>query len=279
MRADGDEPLSAEHPEIPAEHALQGFDGVRAYSARHPQSSAALLERVLGARPAGDDTWELRGERRGGTIAYDPPPAEPGRQSAGTVHHVAWGTTVAEHPRWLEHLREAGVQSTPIIDRYYFHSIYFREPSGVLFEIADDGPGFTVDGPVEELGLEDHPAAVPRGSRRARDRGAPDAAARSARARVARDVDRGLYDSCVVRLAHEGYEPSPPQHPSVLLGHKERVVVAGDRRRDALLGLHLGLERRLALLDALVVDRRDGGRVAGPGGAERGASNPAGGRG
>jgi glyoxalase family protein len=146
-----DAPLSAEHPEIPAQHALQGFDGVRAYSDR-PEQSQPLLERVLGARPAGDAAWELRGERRGGTISYDPAPSEPGRQSAGTVHHVAWGTTVAEHPRWHEHLADAGVRSTPIIDRHYFHSIYFREPSGVLFEIADDGPGFTVDVPLEELG-------------------------------------------------------------------------------------------------------------------------------
>ena len=68
------------------------------------------------------------------------------------MHHVAWGTTVGEHPRWFEHLRADGVQSTPIIDRHYFHSIYFREPSGVLFEIADDGPGFTIDSPLEELG-------------------------------------------------------------------------------------------------------------------------------
>ena len=66
---------------------------------------------------------------------------------------MAWGTTVAEHPRWEEHLRDAGVPTSGIVDRHYFHSIYFREPSGVLFEIADDGPGFTVDGySVEELG-------------------------------------------------------------------------------------------------------------------------------
>ena len=57
-----------------------------------------------------------------------------------------------------------------MIDRYYFHSIYFREPSGVLFEIADDAPGFTVDGPVEELGDADHPAAVPRVAARRRSR-------------------------------------------------------------------------------------------------------------
>jgi glyoxalase family protein len=153
VSASPDAPLAAEHPEIPPEHALQGFDGVRAYSLA-PQGSAPLLEGVLGATPAGADTWELRGEARGGTIAYDPPPAERGRQSAGTVHHVAWGTTVAEHPRWEERLRSHGVPTSGIIDRHYFHSIYFREPSGVLFEIADDGPGFTVDVPLERLGSE-----------------------------------------------------------------------------------------------------------------------------
>ncbi len=151
--AGGDELLSAEHPDVPAEHALQGFDSVRAYSAA-PERSRPLLEGVLGAEPAGDATWELRGERRGGTIVYEPAPQPPGIQGAGTVHHVAWGTTVAEHPRWHERLAEAGVCSTPIIDRHYFHSIYFREPSGVLFEIADDGPGFTVDVPLEELGTK-----------------------------------------------------------------------------------------------------------------------------
>jgi glyoxalase family protein len=149
--SDADELLTAEHPEVPQEYALGGFDGVRAY-ANDPAQSGRLLEGVLGAEAAGDAAWELRGERRGSTISYDAAPAEPGHQSAGTVHHVAWGTTVDEHPRWLEHLSESGVRSTPIIDRFYFHSIYFREPSGVLFEIADDGPGFTVDGPVEELG-------------------------------------------------------------------------------------------------------------------------------
>jgi glyoxalase family protein len=153
VRADGDEPLPAEHPEVPPEAALQGFDGVRAYSSE-PDRSRGLLEGVLGAERAGDAAWELRGDRRGGTVSYDPPPVQPGSQSAGTVHHVAWGTTVAEHPRWHARLQEKGVRSTPIIDRWYFHSIYFREPSGVLFEIADDGPGFTRDLPLEELGTK-----------------------------------------------------------------------------------------------------------------------------
>ncbi len=152
VRAAGDTPLAAEHAEIRPEFALQGFDGVRAY-APYPEHSGVVLEQLLGATALGDDSWELRGDVRGGTIAYDAPPAEPGRQSAGTVHHVAWGTTVAEHPRWEELLRGAGVRTSGIVDRHYFHSIYFREPSGVLFEIADDGPGFTVDGySIEQLG-------------------------------------------------------------------------------------------------------------------------------
>ncbi len=151
VNATADEPLSAEHPEVPAEHALQGFDAVRAYST-DPERSRALLEKVLEAQPAGESAWELRGERRGGQYRLDPAPDERGLQGAGTVHHVAFGTTVADHPLWFERIRRAGVSSSPVIDRHYFHSIYFREPGGVLFEIADDGPGFTVDVPLEELG-------------------------------------------------------------------------------------------------------------------------------
>jgi len=146
-----DSPLFAEHPDIPAEHALRGFDGVRAY-AGDTSSSGAVLERLMGATRAGDGVWEVRGEVRGATIAYDPPPDAPGRPAGGTVHHVAWGTTLADHPKWDAVLHEAGVPTSGIVDRRYFHSIYFREPSGVLFEIADDGPGFTVDAPLDELG-------------------------------------------------------------------------------------------------------------------------------
>lgn len=161
-----DAPLRATHPEVPAEHAIGGFVAVRAYGS--PERSGPLLEEVLGGRAMDGSTWELRGERRGGTITFDPPPAERALQGAGTVHHVAWGTTVAEHPLWDTLLQEARVGATRVIDRYYFHSIYFREPSGVLYEIADDGPGFTRDLPVHELGtrvilpswLEPHRAEV-----------------------------------------------------------------------------------------------------------------------
>ena len=146
----GDAPLIADHPEIPAELALQGFDGVRAY-ADAPDSSKELLEDVLGFRPEADG-WEIRGEQRGGRYAFDSPPPEPGIQGAGTVHHIAWASTIDDHAAWRERVSEAGARPTPIIDRYYFRSIYFREPSGVLFEIATLGPGFAVDEPIDELG-------------------------------------------------------------------------------------------------------------------------------
>jgi glyoxalase family protein len=147
----GDEPLIAEHPEIPAQLALRGFEGVRAYS-NERGATITLLEGLMGAGRLDGERWELRGARRGGWIAVDQPPAERGRQSAGTVHHVAWYTTDAEQGEWLARLNEAGVPNSGIIDRHYFHSVYFREPGGVLFELATEEPGFTVDGSVEELG-------------------------------------------------------------------------------------------------------------------------------
>jgi glyoxalase family protein len=147
----GDEPLIADHPEVPAEHALRGFDGVRAY-AENPDASRSLLEETLGFAPRGD-LWEARGERRGSLYGYDePPPPERGLQAAGTVHHVAWGCPPEAHEPWRERVIAAGARPTPVIDRFYFRSVYFREPSGVLFEIATLGPGFTIDEPLESLG-------------------------------------------------------------------------------------------------------------------------------
>lgn len=146
-----DAPLRARHPGIPRRMALRGFAGVRAY-ARAPERSGALLTDVLGAASAGPGTWELRGPGRGSTIAFDPPPAERALRGTGTVHHVAWAATAADHPRWHRRLRDAGVRVTDVIDRHYFHAMYFREPSGVLYEIADDAPGFAGGTPLAELG-------------------------------------------------------------------------------------------------------------------------------
>jgi glyoxalase family protein len=71
---------------------------------------------------------------------------------AGTVHHVAWASTMEDHEDWRRRVTEAGMHPTPVIDRFWFLSVYFREPSGVLFEIATLGPGFTADEALETLG-------------------------------------------------------------------------------------------------------------------------------
>ncbi|HEV2858424.1 MAG TPA: VOC family protein [Solirubrobacterales bacterium] len=145
-----DAPLIADHPEIPSELALQGFHAVRAYAAS-PQASSGLLE-ALQFEQVVDGAWEARGEKRGGLYIYDEAPAERGIQGAGSVHHVAWASTPEELLDWREKALAGGAQPTPEIDRFYFRSVYFREPSGVLFEIATLGPGFTVDEPLEHLG-------------------------------------------------------------------------------------------------------------------------------
>jgi glyoxalase family protein len=142
----GNEPLIADHPEIPRELALRGFAGVRAYSSDYGQSAMFLWG--LGFTPG----WEARGEKRSGFYVYDEAPEARGMSGAGTVHHVAWSSKPEEHEAWIEKIRAAGGQPTPVIDRFYFRSIYFREPSGVLFEIATLGPGFTADEPLESLG-------------------------------------------------------------------------------------------------------------------------------
>jgi glyoxalase family protein len=145
-----DAPLVADHPEVPAELALQGFDSVRAYAA-DPDQSRGFLEDTMGFRPVAGDTWESRGEERGSLYVYDRTD-RPGQGGAGTIHHVAWASPMDEHEAWRARAAEGGARPTPVIDRFYFRSIYFREPSGVLFEIATIGPGFAVDEPADHLG-------------------------------------------------------------------------------------------------------------------------------
>jgi glyoxalase family protein len=144
-----DEPLIADHPDVPKEVALRGFHAARAYNAR-PEASSELLEALEFERA--DGAWEARGDSRGGLYVYDEAPAGRSIQGAGSVHHIAWASTIDEHEQWRDRALSAGAQPTPVIDRFYFKSIYFREPSGVLFEIATLGPGFTVDEPLEHLG-------------------------------------------------------------------------------------------------------------------------------
>ena len=145
-----DEPLIADHPEIPRELALQGFEGVRAYERGAEAGTAPFLEQ-LGFEHDGR-RFDTRGETRGGWIEYEAAPEAHGIPGAGTVHHVAWASTMEDEEAWQQRVAETGARPTPIIDRFWFLSIYFREPNGVLFEIATLGPGFAADEDPEHLG-------------------------------------------------------------------------------------------------------------------------------
>ena len=126
---------------------------MRAYSV-DPDATGALLERLLGAEPAGDDAL---GAARRAPRRRDTPttrrPSERGLPGRGHRPPRRFGHDASPSTRSGSSASGApACSSSPVIDRHYFHSIYFREPGGVLFEIADDGPGFTVDVPLEELG-------------------------------------------------------------------------------------------------------------------------------
>lgn len=152
FRVDGssDEALLAHADGVPDEHALIGFSGVYAYAASLDHS-VALLGDVLGFEQEGDGLHVSRGASRSSFYQLERA-TEPGIQGAGTVHHIAWASEIGDHEAWHERVGGSVMYVTPRIDRTYFWSIYFREPSGVLFEIATKGPGFTVDEPLDRLG-------------------------------------------------------------------------------------------------------------------------------
>jgi glyoxalase family protein len=148
---------------VPEEHGIRGVHDVTITSAA-PEGTDALLKRLLGFRVTGVSDLP---DGAGAVTVYETGQGGPGAQvrviaprhrSAGVpgiggVHHVAYRTPNAEeHAEWRERIAAAGLGVTPVIDRYYFRSIYFREPGGALFEIATDGPGFASDEPVETLG-------------------------------------------------------------------------------------------------------------------------------
>ena len=137
-----DAALIADHPEIPREMALQGFEGVRAYG----EEPTSFLEAL------GFEDGLTRGESRQGWIAYEPAPELGGIGGSGTVHHVAWACGLDDQEAWRERVETAGGHPTQVIDRFWFRSIYFREPAGVLFEIATLGPGFAADEDPAHLG-------------------------------------------------------------------------------------------------------------------------------
>jgi glyoxalase family protein len=148
---DGNPPLRAQHPDVPAEHAITGLEGARAYSAFATVPEGVLTE-VLGFTHLGDGEYRLQGEQRHFHWAYDQAPSSAPRPGSGTVHHIAWASQDADHERWQQRVAQAGGYVTEIIDRDYFDAIYFREPRGVLFEIATLSPGFAVDEDPEHLG-------------------------------------------------------------------------------------------------------------------------------
>jgi glyoxalase family protein len=146
----GNPPLRAQHPEIPAEHAVAGVEGARAYVAFAPVEESLYTD-VLGFTYAGDGEYVLEGGARRFRWGVDPARAH-GAQGAGSVHHIAWASPDEDHLAWQERVRAAGGHVTDVRDRDYFKSIYFREPRGVLFEIATLSPGFAVDEDPEHLG-------------------------------------------------------------------------------------------------------------------------------
>ena len=142
---------------VPAGRAIRGFHGVTLTESGY-EATAELLTRTMGFRAVGEERDRFRfaaGEGAPGTIVdvVCAPDAPPGLVAAGTVHHVAWRVAGEDEQReWRGRLVGRGLNVTPVLDRQYFRSIYYREPGGVLFEIATDPPGFTADEPPEALG-------------------------------------------------------------------------------------------------------------------------------
>jgi len=142
---------------VPVEHAIRGFHSVT-LTVAEAAGTAELLTRTMGFRQVDHSGARTRFETGpGGPDAIvdvlESPEGPAGEESIGTVHHVAWrAPDDAAQLAWREVLAEAGRNVTPVIDRYYFKSIYYREPGGVLFEVATDTPGFTVDEKPEDLG-------------------------------------------------------------------------------------------------------------------------------
>jgi glyoxalase family protein len=153
-----------ERSPIPAEHQVRGL-GPIVLSVPELRPTDALLQRALGMRPVREyphpdnakQTVHVYEMGPGGAAAElhiaVQPDLRPARQGAGGVHHVAFRTpTFEEHAQWVERMTSLGVRNSGLVDRYYFRSLYFREPNGILFEIASDVPGFAVDENEETLG-------------------------------------------------------------------------------------------------------------------------------
>ena len=141
---------------VPAEHAIKRFSSATLLVSKS-NSIADLLTNVMGFREVGVEANRTRfvagdGDDRQFVDVVLALQSERGFPGPGTVHHIAWRCLDIDHKKWREIVADSGFSVTPIIDRNYFHSIYFREHGGILFEIASDEPGFLVDQSEYELG-------------------------------------------------------------------------------------------------------------------------------
>ena len=141
---------------VPARHAIRGIPGVT-LSEQSGEVTENILTRLLGFEKVGEEDGRTRylSAGSGGSFAdvLALPEGAPGETAVGTTHHVAWRAPDDDtEAAWREEIEARGLYVTPILDRNYFHSIYFREPGGVLFEIATDPPGFAVDEDSDHLG-------------------------------------------------------------------------------------------------------------------------------
>ncbi|MBY0123129.1 ring-cleaving dioxygenase [Bacillus sp. S/N-304-OC-R1] len=137
------------------DYAIKGFSGATLISTQ-PHKTADVLENILGLQCLGDEDGILRFKsdvQHGNTVDIKLTPSVRGLMGAGTVHHIAWrASDEDELNRWKLSLQEKEFYPTEVLNRKYFQSIYFHEKGGILFEIATDQPGFTVDEPVNRLG-------------------------------------------------------------------------------------------------------------------------------
>ena len=145
-----------EESQVPPEHAIRGISGVT-LSEQFGKATADLMENFLGFERVEEEDGRVRYLTAGSGGSFADILAQPegptGQTAVGTVHHVAWrAPDDATQQDWREEIESRGFHVTPILDRNYFRSIYFREPGGVLFEIATDPPGFAVDEDPEHLG-------------------------------------------------------------------------------------------------------------------------------
>ena len=145
------------HGPVPREHTIRGFHSVTLLEEVLERTESVLVD-TLGFRPAGEEVDRFRyetGKGEAGTIVdiISRPKAQRGFVSVGTIHHVAFRASDDEHQKDLrKEILKSDLNVTPVIDRNYFHSIYFREHGGVLFEVATDQPGFAIDESPEQLG-------------------------------------------------------------------------------------------------------------------------------